>query len=73
MSSDGYDLARGLDALRATVVQVLLADRVALAGGPSIAPRGPGRLSAHLTLSETRPASGSAGASRRVPRPVRLR
>ncbi len=60
MSSDGYDLARGLDALRATVVQVLLGDRVALAGGPSTTPGGPGRLSAHLVLSETRPASGSA-------------
>ena len=46
MSWDGFDLARGLDALRASVAQLLLAERVAVAGGPSV------------LLAETMPAGG---------------
>ena len=36
MQRDGYDVARGLEALRAAVTQILLAPQVAVAGGPSI-------------------------------------
>ncbi len=43
---DGFDAARGLDALRAAVAQILLNDQVALAGGPVV------------LLTETLPAGG---------------
>ena len=36
MSWAGTDVARGLDALRAAVAELILADRVALAGGPRV-------------------------------------
>ncbi|HEU4811308.1 MAG TPA: sigma-70 family RNA polymerase sigma factor [Nocardioides sp.] len=46
MSWAGFDLARGLDALRASVAQLILVEQVALAGGPS------------MLLAETMPAGG---------------
>ena len=36
MQRDGYDVARGLEALRAAVARILLAPQVAVAGGPTI-------------------------------------
>jgi RNA polymerase sigma-70 factor, ECF subfamily len=36
MPGDGYDVARGLEALRAAVAEILLAPQVAVAGGPTI-------------------------------------
>jgi RNA polymerase sigma-70 factor, ECF subfamily len=36
MQGDGYDVARGLEALRAAVARILLAPQVAVAGGPTI-------------------------------------
>jgi RNA polymerase sigma-70 factor (ECF subfamily) len=51
MSWVGFELARGLDALRASVAQLLLTEQAALAGGPS------------MLLTETMPA-GSLGPSR---------
>ena len=36
MQRDGYDVARGLEALRDAVAQILLAPQVAVAGGPHI-------------------------------------
>lgn len=36
MQRDGYDVARGLEALRAAVAQILLAPQAAVAGGPTI-------------------------------------
>ena len=36
MQRDGYDVARGLEALRAAVAQILLAPQVAVAGGPTV-------------------------------------
>ncbi len=36
MQRDGYDVARGLEALRAAVAQILFAPQVAVAGGPTI-------------------------------------
>jgi RNA polymerase sigma-70 factor, ECF subfamily len=36
MQRDGYDVARGLESLRAAVARILLAPQVAVAGGPTI-------------------------------------
>jgi RNA polymerase sigma-70 factor, ECF subfamily len=36
MPGDGYDVARGLEALRAAVAEILFAPQVAVAGGPTI-------------------------------------
>ncbi|MGH3308253.1 MAG: sigma-70 family RNA polymerase sigma factor [Nocardioides sp.] len=36
MQRDGYDVARGLEALRAAVAQILFAPQVAVTGGPTI-------------------------------------
>jgi RNA polymerase sigma-70 factor, ECF subfamily len=36
MQRDGYDVARGLEALRAAVTQILLAPQLAVSGGPSM-------------------------------------
>ena len=36
MQRDGYDVARGLEALRDAVAQILLAPQVAVAGGPNL-------------------------------------
>ena len=36
MTRDGYDVARGLEALRAAVAQILLAPPLATPGGPTV-------------------------------------
>ncbi|WP_372727205.1 sigma-70 family RNA polymerase sigma factor [Nocardioides sp.] len=60
MPSQGYDVARGLDALRALVLSALAPQQVALAGGPSI-------LFAQAASSGARGGKALAGAGATIP------
>jgi RNA polymerase sigma-70 factor, ECF subfamily len=57
MLGDGYDVARGLEALRTAVARILLAPQVAVAGGPTIL------LSETSVTHGPAPATGGASAT----------
>ena len=57
MSRDGHDLARGLDALRAVVAQILLIEQPAASGGGAVPPR----LLTEATTSGRASTGGSGG------------